>query len=181
MEKRHNIALIGFMGTGKSTIGKKLATKLGYEFIDTDKFIEEYEDTSIKEIFSKYGESHFREKETEALTKIVQNTHQVISTGGGIILNAKNRKILMANCFVVHLTAKPRNIYFRIKNNKERPLLNTAHPERTIRQLLHKRYKYYRVCHYTIKTDVGNITSIVNNIAENYNNSTQLSGHKEVF
>lgn len=164
-----SIALIGFMGTGKSTIGKKLAIELGYEFIDTDKYIEKYEDISIKEMFHLYGEAHFRAKETEVLSKIVKNQRQVISTGGGIILNPINRHILMENCFVVSLTAKPQNIYFRIKDNKHRPLLNTAHPERTIRQLLHSRYKYYRICHLFIKTDVGNITSIVDKIIDEYN------------
>lgn len=170
MDKKKNIALIGFMGTGKTTVGKILAEKLNYDFVDTDDYIEDIIGKSIKDIFDEYGEDYFREKETEILNEILKKNKQVISTGGGLITRDINREMLLNECYVVSLSATAKNIYFRVKDNNDRPLLNTAHPERAIRQLLHKRYKYYQQCHYMIKTDEINIWSIVDRIIEKYNN-----------
>lgn len=171
MKNRPNIALIGFMGTGKSTIGKKLARKLDYHFVDLDHYIEQCEKLKIKDIFSLHGEDYFRMRETEVLLQITKSSNQVISTGGGTILKEENRRILMETCFVVNLTAKPKNIYVRVKDSKNRPLLNTVHPERVIRKLLHKRDKYYKQNHLTIKTDVESVNQAVDHIIEEYNKS----------
>ncbi|MFZ7133844.1 MAG: shikimate kinase [Eubacteriales bacterium] len=170
MEKT-NIALIGFMGTGKTTIGQILANALKYQFIDTDHYIEKIMNLSISEIFNQFGEDGFRIQETEILKEILQKDHQVISTGGGLVVKKENCELLLKNCFVVSLQATPQNIYFRIKDNKDRPLLNTAHPQRVIRQLLHKRYKYYKNCHLAIKTDEHNVSNIVKKIIEEYRRS----------
>lgn len=166
---KDNIALIGFMGTGKTSIGQLLAKELEYEFIDLDIYIEKNEGISIRDIFNIYGESKFREMETKALKEVLGKENQIISTGGGTVIREENRKLLMDNCFVVSLHALPRNIYFRVKDSMERPLLNTPHPLKSIRRLLHKRYKYYRVCHYSIKTDNRTIDSIAKDIIERFN------------
>lgn len=168
--KKANIALIGFMGTGKSTIGQLLSEELKYDFVDTDKYIEEELKMSINGIFYHYGEEFFREKETEVLKEIIKKEGQIISTGGGLVIKEENRRLLMDNCFVVSLHATPQNIYFRIKDNKDRPLLNTAHPLKSIKKILHNRYKYYKTCHFFIRTDENSIGNIVEIITQQYGN-----------
>lgn len=166
--KQENISLIGFMGTGKTTIGRILAKELGYAFVDVDHYIEEKEGKTIREIFAHGGESHFRQLETQALEEILQKSHQVISTGGGIVLREGNRRLLLEYSYVVALKATPKNLYFRLKESTTRPLLQGPHPERTIRNLMHKRYPFYNQNHFSIDTDRHNVEQCVALIVENY-------------
>ena len=117
-----NIVLFGFMGTGKSLIGKILSQKLNYPLIEMDQEIENNEGLTISKIFEEKGESYFRSLELELSEKISNSSSKIISTGGGIILNDKNIINLSKNSLCVCLNANPSTIFNRICNDKNRPL-----------------------------------------------------------
>jgi len=152
-KKIERIALIGFMATGKSTIGPLLSEKLGYVFIDTDEVVEAAAKMRISEIFNNLGESVFREAEHDALKQVVSIEKAVISTGGGIILFERNRKLLREKTFVVNLTCLPETIFKRVQGDQSRPLLNTEDPLKQITLLMAERQKYYEDCDFQISTE----------------------------
>ncbi|MBC3797904.1 shikimate kinase [Acetobacterium tundrae] len=152
-EEKTCIALIGFMGTGKSTIGPLLAKKLNFTFVDTDDLVETAMGMKIADIFSDLGESAFREAEYEVLKEAVTGKRVVLSTGGGIVLFERNRKLLKENAYVVSLTAQPETIFIRVQENETRPLLKSEDPLRRIRQMMAERQKYYDDCDLIISTD----------------------------
>ncbi len=137
-----NIILIGFMGTGKTSVGKLLAHKIKKKFIDIDDEIEKNEKLSISDIFNKHGESYFRDKENFYLKKNLENDNYIIAAGGGIVVNKKNIPLLKKG-LVILLTANPDIIYERIKNEIHRPLLNVPDPLKKINELLSKRKPLY--------------------------------------
>lgn len=150
------LVLIGFMGTGKSTVGRKLHEQLGYELIDTDQQIELRRKQTIPEIFAKEGEQAFRDLETELLRELADNppTNRIISTGGGIVLREQNRKLLRQLGFVVWLTAAPVEILKRTSRNNHRPLLQTEDPQQAIHRMLAERNPLYReAAHLELDTD----------------------------
>ena len=159
------ISLIGFMATGKTTIGNKLAKKLDYEFIDLDNYIEELTNMSVKEIFEKKGEKHFRTLENKLLKKVLIQYHDlVISPGGGIITSQENIKLLKEKTIPFLLKAKPKSIVNRIDDITKRPLLNKKNPEEIIKELLKERGKYYNQFENVIITDNKEIYEIMNEI-----------------
>ena len=125
---RNNIILIGYMGCGKTTVGKNLARITGYTFTDTDEMIEKEQGRTISEIFATDGEEAFRKMETKLLEQLIQeqSTQLVISTGGGMPLREKNRKLLAELGTVIYLQTKPQTVYERIKDDTKRPLLQCA-------------------------------------------------------
>ena len=147
------IALIGFMATGKSTIGPLLARELEYDYLDTDAMVEADMGMSITDIFAQLGEDAFRDAEHEALKKALTMGNIVLSTGGGIILFKRNRKLLAERAFVVSLSAQPETIYGRVKDDTTRPLLKCEDPLLRIRQMLAERQEYYDVCDFQISTE----------------------------
>ncbi len=148
-----NIVLIGFMGTGKSTIGKLLAPKLGFEFVDVDARIEQQAGKTITQIFHSEGEGHFRKLEREFAEELSAGEGQVIATGGGFVLNPQNIAVLRPKGFIVSLKASPRVIYERIRNEKHRPLLAVPDPPAQIGQLLLERDERYRDADLLVNTD----------------------------
>ena len=145
-ELKHNIILIGFMGCGKSTIGKRVASNLGYEFMDTDLIIEKQQGRSISDIFETEGEMFFRTLETKTIEGIRETSDKkVISVGGGLPLKEENQRILKDLGLVIYLKAEPDTIYERVKNDKNRPLLQTKNPKETIVNMLHNREDKYRM------------------------------------
>lgn len=153
-QKANNLILIGFMGTGKTTVGKRVAQSLKLEFVDTDALIIEQEEKSIQAIFEESGETEFRKIETAVLENCCAGSGQVISTGGGIVTQEANLPILERGGHVIWLKASPDVIFERIKRNHERPLLKTEDPEQTIRDLLDGRENFYEQCaRMTILTD----------------------------
>ncbi|MGJ8698167.1 MAG: shikimate kinase [Verrucomicrobiaceae bacterium] len=149
-----NIVLIGFMGTGKSTIGRELAKMLNYPLVDTDHLIEEKAGKPIPAIFADEGETAFRDRESAVLTDLLDHESSIISTGGGIIVREENRQILRQLGYVVWLVAKPSEILERTSRNSNRPLLNNDDPEGTITKLLDERTPHYReTAHLSIETD----------------------------
>lgn len=155
-EPRKNIILIGFMGSGKSSIGRELSQTLAYPILDTDALIVERAGKSIARIFADEGETAFRDLESAILGELAADDtdHRIISTGGGIITRPENRTVLRQLGYVVWLVVSPQEILRRTSRNKDRPLLNNDHPEDTIRALLEERTPAYRdTAHLALETD----------------------------
>jgi shikimate kinase len=153
-KRARNLILIGFMGTGKTSVGMRVAKSLGMRFVDTDRLIVRKAGKPIPKIFEESGEGAFREIETEVLRKCAAGMGQVISTGGGIVTLERNREILKEAGYVIWLKASPETIYERVKNNRNRPLLHTEDPQRTIREMLEARREFYAAaCDLHIRTD----------------------------
>ncbi|MDP2729926.1 MAG: shikimate kinase [Dehalococcoidales bacterium] len=163
-----NIALVGFMGTGKTAVGQALAKKLNRKFIELDWLIEQESGKSIPEIFRQGGEIAFRELEIEATKKIAGEKKVIIACGGGVILNKINIDRLRESSRTVYLTASPGVILKRIlKEVGQRPLLEVDNPARTIRELLKFREPFYeRAADVTINTSKLDIDAVVEQIIE---------------
>jgi shikimate kinase len=140
-----NIVLIGLMGCGKSTIGRKLQTLLGYPLVDTDQLIEEKAGMAVAEIFARRGEPYFREVESAVLNELSApgTPRRIIATGGGIIGRKANRKLLSQLGYVVWLQAPVDVILQRTGRNRDRPLLQTENPREKIERLLAERSPLY--------------------------------------
>ncbi len=158
------ITIIGMMGSGKTTLGKLLGKKLGLESVDIDSAIEEQTGESISEIFSKYGEEHFRTLEKNTIKNIFNSENKIISTGGGAFENKEIRDLLLENSTVVYLKTTPDVIFERIKNNSQRPLLKNNMNIETITEILNNRQKNYELAHHTIVTDNKNPNEIMEEI-----------------
>ena len=163
-----NIVLIGFMGSGKTEIGKRLADKLGYTFIDTDSIIENEMGKSIAEIFHEYGEEDFRGLETGVVKELSGIRGCVISTGGGIVINRENILRLKKDGVIIWLKASPETIYGRVKSEQHRPLLRVEDPLQEINKLLGLREPLYAEADITIETDGLDIEKIVGKIVDAY-------------
>ena len=148
-----NIVLIGFMGTGKSSCGKALATRLGCAFVDLDKYIENKEKKSVPEIFAAKGEAYFREKEREAVREVSQRKGAVIATGGGTIKDEENFALLKERGIIVCLTADVDSILARTSRRGERPMLDgQADRRKGIEELLASRQEMYARADFTVDT-----------------------------
>lgn len=142
---QQNIILTGFMGTGKTTIGRLLAEKIGYQFIDTDTLIEEQIGQTISELFETQGEKVFRQLETDVVKKLAKETGLVVATGGGLVLNPENVALLEQTGTIFCLTASPEDILKRISQQHHiRPLLREDNPLEKINVLLEQRDPIYR-------------------------------------
>ena len=139
-----NLVLIGFMGVGKTTLGKKAAKRLGYEFIDMDKAIEMAENRSIAEIFAQKGEAYFREREQQIAQDLSRLNHIVVATGGGVVKSPPAMKALAQNAVVVWLQASAEVIYRHTLGDDSRPLLEGENRLDRIRLLLEEREPLYR-------------------------------------
>ncbi|MFW5986359.1 MAG: shikimate kinase [Halanaerobiales bacterium] len=159
------ITLIGFMGTGKSTVGQQLADRIGFGFYDIDDAIENSMKLSIPMIFDVFGEEYFRSQETEELLKVIKSDKdRVVATGGGIVIAPFNRKILKKKTEPVLLQASAEEIYKRVKDDKNRPLLDVADPRAEIARLMAKRIDYYEEFAIRINTDGCTVKEIVDKI-----------------
>ena len=146
MDVPSNIFLIGSMGAGKSTIGRRLATALDKEFMDADQVLEEQTGVGIPLIFELEGEAGFRKRESEVLARLVAREGIVLATGGGVVLSAQNRAHLRQRGFVVYLEAPADLLVGRISRSRNRPLMQTEDPEATMRELVRVRDPLYREC-----------------------------------
>jgi len=139
-----NIILIGFMGAGKTEVGRLLAEKLKMTYVDTDEIIEKEQGRSINDIFAKDGEEKFRDMESAVLSSLAKMKDHVISTGGGMVLRPANVKKLKELGPLVLLWADPEVVYNRVKDTGARPLLNVKDPKNRIKEILDFRAPIYR-------------------------------------
>jgi shikimate kinase len=138
-----NIVLIGFMGCGKSSVGRRIAGNTGRRFVDTDELAAAKAGMSISKIFATDGESHFRELESQVLAELAGETDMVLATGGGIILCDGNREALRKIGPIVWLDADPDILFERVSRNKKRPLLQTEDARATFDALIEARRPIY--------------------------------------
>lgn len=163
-----NIVLIGFMGTGKSRVGHMVARRLKMRFIDTDDLISERLQMSIPDIFSKLGETKFREIEQNVVKDVSVNFGQVIATGGGVPLSKNNIDNLRANGLLICLSASPEIIYRRTLRSDGRPLIKAADRLQHIKNLLESRDLYYSVADCEIDTSSRPASAVARAIVEFY-------------
>jgi shikimate kinase len=173
MEK--NIVLIGFMGTGKTAVGKRLATILNREFLDSDYEIEAVTGMSISQLFNKYGEVRFRSEERLIIQRLAEKKNVIIATGGGAILEPENIRLLAQNGILICLTARPEIIYERVKKRSNRPLLKKGDLYTRIVELMKEREELYKCADFCLDTSDLDFQEIIDQIIM-FLNSDNLKG-----
>ena len=165
MEK--NIVLIGFMGCGKTSVGKRLSMALRREFVDMDDFIEKREQMTINEIFAQKGEAYFRSLEKELCSRYSVCGSKIIATGGGVVKNKENIENLKKGGIVFYLKSTPEHINENLKRDDTRPLLNTPDKLAKIKELMAERESFYEDgCHVSVDVSNMEIEETVNYILE---------------
>jgi len=167
---KSNLVLTGFMGTGKTSIGKLLAEKLGRCFVDLDQKIEQDTGMTVPQIFEKYGEKYFRELEKNAVKEVAARKNLVIATGGGTVKDEENIRLLKNSGVMVCLTTEPEEIFRRTERRGERPVLDAGDEDRlnTIKKLLAERQKFYAQADYTVDTTDWSPLQIMNDICKHF-------------
>ena len=161
----NRIFLIGPMGAGKTTVGKRLAQELGLPFFDSDRVIEERTGASIPLIFDIEGEAGFRRREAAVIDELTRLERVVLATGGGAVVTPENRDHLRSRGAVVYLEASVDKQLERTRKDKSRPLLQTDDPRARLQALFEQRQPLYReIAHITVSTERGNARTILNGI-----------------
>lgn len=159
------IFLVGLPGSGKSTVGRQLARRLGLPFHDSDRVIEARLDCSIKEFFARQGEEPFRDVEASVIDELTQLPEGVLSTGGGAVLRPANRSWLHSRGKVIYLKSSPEELARRLKHDTHRPLLQVSDPLARLRDLFAERDPLYReTAHFVIETGRPSVATLVNMI-----------------
>ena len=161
-----NIILTGFMGTGKTSVGRELARLLNMRLVDVDSEIEESRKMKITDIFKNFGEPYFRDVETEMIRKLARAKNTVISTGGGAVLRAENMAVLRETGDIFCLYADPETIISRTGGSKDRPLLNVEDPLSKINELLRTRMPFYEKAGIVIDTKGKTPLEVAEEIAD---------------
>jgi shikimate kinase len=149
---RRSVVLVGMMGAGKSSVGRKLGARLGLPFVDADTKIEEAAGMSIPDIFETRGEAEFRSGEARVIARLLDGGPQVLATGGGAYMNADTRALVRTKAVSVWLKADFDVLMKRIKRRTDRPMLKTADPAATLKQLMDVRYPVYAEADITIES-----------------------------
>ena len=160
----HSIVLVGLMGAGKSSIGRRLAEKLEVPFVDADHEIEIAADKTIAEIFKDHGEAYFREGERRVISRLIENGAQVLSTGGGAFINEETRQGIQAHGISVWLKADLSLLMKRVMKRADRPLLQTDDPEAVMQKLMDQRYPIYATADVTVESRDVQHTQMVNEV-----------------
>src|SRR5579872_6719385 len=163
-----NIALIGFMGTGKSTVGRLVAEQLRFSFLDTDEMIESRTGKLISAIFAEEGEEVFRKHEREVVAELSSRSRTVISAGGGLGANEANLASLKEHALVACLWASPEKIWERVRHQTHRPLLKEADPLAKIRQLLAAREHCYKQADVLLNTEVRSLKEVAHQVLHQF-------------
>jgi shikimate kinase len=162
---RRSVVLVGMMGVGKSSIGRRLATRLVVPFVDADTEVEKAAGMSIADVFAKYGEAYFRSGEARVIARLLEGGPQVLATGGGAFMNKETRALIKEKGVSIWLRAEFDVLMRRISKRKsERPLLQTADPAETLRQLLAEREPSYALADFTIESREVAHDAVVTNI-----------------
>lgn len=163
VEHALTIALIGLPGSGKSTVGRQLAKRLGIPFRDSDHEIEARIGCPIREFFEREGEAAFRDLEEEVIRELTAVGSGVLATGGGAVLRPANRERLRSAAHVVYLRSAPEELYRRLRHDTQRPLLQVADPLQRLRSLYEERDPLYReTAHFVIETGRPSVSTLVN-------------------
>ena len=144
------IVLVGMMGAGKTTVGRRLATRLGRHFVDSDEEVEKAAGMSIEEIFASRGEADFRAGEQRVIARLLKDQDLVLGTGGGAFINAETRALVKASAVSVWIKADFELLFQRVQRRSNRPLLKTANPRETLKGLIDKRYPVYADADVTV-------------------------------
>lgn len=163
-----NVVLIGFMGTGKTTVGQAVARQLGFEFVDTDRLIEERAALSIPEIFARFGEAGFRELERTVVEGLSERENTVIATGGGVGANPGHLASLKRHALVVCLWASPEVIWRRVRRHRHRPLLQVPDPLARIRELLAERQPVYRQADVLMNSGLRQLRQVIQGVVHQF-------------
>lgn len=156
------------MGSGKTTVGRGVAEALGFDFLDTDHYIEETSGKRISEIFAEHGEPVFRDLEARVVADLQRRERTVIATGGGLPVNPANLDSLKTHALVVCLWASPERIYERVKEHSHRPLLNNPNPQEKIRELLAAREPFYRRADVLVNTEGRALREIISHVVHQF-------------
>jgi shikimate kinase len=160
------VILVGLPGSGKTTIGRQLARRMGLAYVDSDHVLEDRLGCSIREYFEQQGEVAFRDQEQAVLAELSQRPETVLATGGGSVLRAANREALHAHGWVVYLKSTPHELFKRLRYDKTRPLLQVADPLQKLKDLYQQRDPLYReVAHHTVETGRPSVNALVSQIA----------------
>ena len=161
------ISLIGLPGSGKSTIGRQLSRRISCSFFDSDQVIEQRIRCSIREYFELSGETAFRLIEQEVIDELTQRSDCVVSTGGGAVLQKSNRENLKGRCNTIYLHCAPEELFWRLRHDQNRPLLQVANPLEKLQELYAVRDPLYReTAHFVIQTGRTSVASLINLIVE---------------
>jgi shikimate kinase len=169
LQPSKTIALVGLMGCGKSTIGRRLAKALQLPFIDLDNHIEQTVHMTVSEIFAKYGEEHFRVMELAEIKKILDGKPLVLATGGGAFINDEIRELISEHAVSVWIKADLPTLLERVSRRNNRPLLENGDKEEILRGLMEKRYPIYGQADITVESGHGSHDLVVRNIIEAIN------------
>ncbi len=160
------VSLVGLPGSGKTTVGRQLARRLGVPFADSDHVIEQRLGCSVRSYFEREGEDKFRDIEQDVIDELSRNGAQVLSTGGGAVLRPVNRAHLRNRGSVVYLNSSPEELYRRLRHDTNRPLLQVADPLKRLRELYAQRDPLYReTAHFVLETGRPSVATLVNMIA----------------
>ncbi len=160
-----NIFLIGFMGAGKSTVARKLTEYLDVEYLEMDAELVREQGMPIADIFAKYGEAYFRDAESRMIETLQEKTGLLVSCGGGVVVRPENSALMKKNGIVVLLTARPETIYQRVRNSKDRPLLNGNMNVEYIAGLMEqRRQRYLDAADLIVETDGKDVETVCQEI-----------------
>ncbi len=171
-----NLALIGFMGTGKSSVGRLVADQLRFTFLDTDDVLVSRAGKPITEIFAQEGEAAFRQKECALVQELALRTRTVIATGGGLPVNPANLASLKTHALVMCLWASPEKIWERVRGQNHRPLLNDPNALAKLRALLEAREPFYRQADVLVNTEMRSLREVAHQVIHQYRLAT--SAHR---
>lgn len=171
-----NVALIGFMGSGKSSVGHMLARRLKFELVDTDHLIEQQAGRSIAELFAAEGEAAFRERERRVIETLAGRERLVIATGGGVGACPELVASLKRHALVVWLWASPETLWERVRHQTHRPLLQVPDPPARIRELLAAREPVYRQADVLVNAGARPLRQVAAQVADEFRRATRAAG-----
>ncbi|HVY51680.1 MAG TPA: shikimate kinase [Devosia sp.] len=146
------LVLVGMMGAGKTTVGRRLATRLGRHFVDSDEEVEKAAGMSIEDIFATHGEADFRAGEVRVIARLLKDRDLVLGTGGGAFINPETRSLIKESAVSVWIKADFELLFARVQRRSNRPLLKTANPRQTLKELIDKRYPIYAEADVTVES-----------------------------
>jgi shikimate kinase len=170
-----SIVLIGLMGVGKSTIGRRLAKRLNHDFLDSDEEIERAADHSIPEIFDRFGEPSFRDGERRVIARLIEGAPKVIATGGGAFMNEATRALILERCLAIWLDADLETLAERVSRRDHRPLLRGKEPLAILQELAAVRNPIYALAHLHIRSEASPHERTVERILDSITSGAPLA------